>query len=190
MKHERNVGTSWEKINMPHCLVKLCSQPTTRVTQYLKPWGTTKCSSSYQLKQTNTAKQANIFDMLFFPFLPVFSLSLCGCLCNILLPWLPEAPSHKQHWTWTLPLSFRLTLQLISNTSIPWGPALAEMASKIPHWDFFVSKLWVTEKIKVILQFILWCKWLMKVSCASPPKDIFTFQSGHWIHIYTLLYIK
>ena len=137
MKHERNVGTSWEKINMPHCLVKLCSQPTTRVTQYLKPWGTTKCSSSYQLKQTNTAKQANIFDMLFFPFLPVFSLSLCGCLCNILLPWLPEAPSHKQHWTWTLPLSFRLTLQLISNTSIPWGPALAEMASK-SHIEIFL----------------------------------------------------
>lgn len=146
MKHGRKVGTSWEKMNMPHCLVKLCSQPTTRVTQYLKPWGTTKCSTSYELKQRNAAKQANMFDMLFFPFLLVFSLSLCGCLCNILLPWLPKASSHKQHWTWTLPLSFRLALQLISNTSIPWGPALAEMAFKIPHWDFFVSKLWVTEK--------------------------------------------
>ena len=87
MKHGRKVGTSWEKMNMPHCLVKLCSQPTTRVTQYLKPWGTTKCSTSYELKQRNAAKQANMFDMLFFPFLLVFSLSLCGCLCNILLPW-------------------------------------------------------------------------------------------------------
>ena len=37
------------------------------------------------MKQRNAAKQANMFDMLFFPFLLVFSLSLCGCLCNILL---------------------------------------------------------------------------------------------------------
>ena len=35
-----------------------------------------KYSSSYELKQRNTAKQANMFDRLFFPFPLVFPLSL------------------------------------------------------------------------------------------------------------------
>lgn len=111
----------------------------------------------------------------------------CGCLCNIQGP-----DSRSPQSQAALNLDPSLELQTHPSTHQQHIHSLRACIGrnglKIPHWDFFVSQTLVTEKIKVILQFILWCKWLMKVSCVSPPKDIFTFQSGHWF-TYTHYYI-
>ena len=156
----------------------------------IKPWGTTKCSSSYELKQRNTAKQANMFDMLFFPLSFLSSPSLfVGVSATFCCP-----DSQKPPVTSNIELGPFLWISDSPFNSSATHPFLEGLHwQKWPlksHIEIFVSKLWVTEKIKVILQFILWCEWLMKVRCVSPPKDICTFQSGHWIYIYTLLYIK
>lgn len=123
------------KINMPHCLVKLCSQPTTRVTQYLKPWGTTNVPAAISWsRQILPSRQTCLICSFSFP--SCLLLSLWVSLQHFCCPDSPKPPVTSSIELGPFPLSFRLTLQLISNTSIPWGPALAEMASKIPHWDF------------------------------------------------------
>lgn len=139
----------------------------------------TKYSSSYELKKKICQAGKHVWYTL-----PSFS----SCLPPPTLWVSPPLPAALTPWTLrsqaALHLGPSLKLQnplLSSWTALPFleNPALVEMALKIPTWDVFVSKLLITEKIKVIFQFILRCEWFMKVRCVSPLKDICTFKSGH-----------